>query len=320
MTVLPLLLALLAGCGGGKGPPKPSSATPPARTTTATPIDVCDLVPTETVAQLLERPLSVVGRSVGAPRNSTVDCQLGQLFATPLVTVTLSPDPIAADVFDAAYGDRAGGNPALIKNLGDKAYVRTEDTNRVLHVYANGAVLSVSVVFGQPGSDDAISMVQLIRLTRAAVKALPDNPVVVTRTSPRPCHEIDPTVLAATLGRPPTLDTGLTVGDGAIMCSWSGQPGSVTLTLTDDPLAVQRYLQAHPIDQSVAVAGVIRPADGRALSSPNDAGDLVVLVGTDRLMTVEVIPAAGYADDGIDTSDDERRVAEAGLALFDDLG
>ena len=35
-------------------------------------------------------------------------------------------------------------------------------------------------------------------------------------------------------------------------------------------------------------------------------------------MTVQVIPAAGYADDGIDTSDSERAVAKAGLALMPD--
>jgi hypothetical protein len=44
-----------------------------------------------------------------------------------------------------------------------------------------------------------------------------------------------------------------------------------------------------------------------------------VRLGTDRLLTLQVIPAAGYTDDGIDTSDSERKVAKAGLDLLQQM-
>ena len=326
---------LLTACTGGSSSAGGSDAVPAARTATATTVDVCDLVSAGTISQLLERQLIVVGRTAGAPRNTTVSCDFGVRFAEPVVTVTLAPDPIAQDVFDQAYGLRAGGNPDTM-SLGDKSYLRTEDTHRVLHVFVHGAVVSVGAVIGPPGSgaaaggsgDDAagsgaadggVSQTQLVKITRAAVRALPDNPAIESRTAPQTCDEVDGSVLADTLGRPPTLDAGLAFGNGALMCSWSGQPGSVTMTLTADPLDVQRYRHTHPVDDQVAVAGVLPRSEGRAMSSPDVAGDLAVQVGADRLMTLQVIPAAGYTDDGIDTSDSERVVAKAGLELLQQM-
>jgi hypothetical protein len=280
---------------------------------------VCNVVTGDPASTLLDVSLLVVGRSVGPARATTVECDLGERFGEPLVAVSLAPDPIARDVFDAAYGDPAGGNPGHLQQFGDAAYVRTEGTQRVIHVFVHGAVLSVSVTLGAIGSPDLISMAQLRRLTRAAVKALPDNPAVELSTAPPECGKIDGAVLADTLGRPPRLSAGLTYNGGSLVCSWSGQPGSVTVWMTDDPAVVSRFLDRHPLDQDVAVTGVVPPSQGRAYSSPKTAGDLVVLVGSDRLMTVQVVPAAGYADDGIDTSASEKAVARAGLALVADL-
>lgn len=298
-------------------------------------MDVCGLIPVDTISEVLERQVIVVGRTAGAPRSTTVTCDVGERFAEPVVSVTLAPDPIALDVFDQAYGLRAGGNPDQM-DIGEKAYLRTEDNHRDLHVFDNGAVLSVSALIGPPGSASAaggsgnsaagpgageggVTRVQLIRLTRAGVKALPENPVVETSTAPQVCDQVDATVLADTLGRPPTLDAGLAFGNGALMCSWSGQPGSVTMTLSTDPLDVQRYLHTHPIEEQVAVPGVLPSSEGRAMSSPQVAGDLAVQVGTDRLLTLQVIPAAGFTDDGIDTTESERDVAKAGLELLNQM-
>jgi hypothetical protein len=55
------------------------------------------------------------------------------------------------------------------------------------------------------------------------------------------------------------------------------------------------------------------------MSSPQVAGDLAVQVGTDRLLTLQVIPAAGFTDDGIDTTESERDVAKAGLELLNQM-
>jgi hypothetical protein len=330
LTVVSVLM--LSACTGGSSSSGGSKSVPAARTASATKVDVCELEPAEAVSQVVERPLIVVGRTAGAPRNTTVSCDLGERFAEAVVTVTLAPDPISLDVFDAAYGLRAGGNPDTM-TLGDKSYLRTEDNDRVLHVFVHGAVLSVTAVIGPPGSaaaaggsgesaagagadEGGVSRVQLIRITRAAVRALPENPVVDSSTAPPSCGEVDATVLAETLGRPPTLDAGLAFDNGALMCSWSGQPGSVTMTLTDDPRDLQRYLHTHPADDQIAVAGVLPPSEGRAMSSPEVAGDMAVQVDDDQLMTLQVIPAAGYTDDGIDTTASERKVAKAGLDLL----
>lgn len=123
-------------------------------------------------------------------------------------------------------------------------------------------------------------------------------------------------MLASTLGRPPTLDAGVSFGNGSLVCSWSGQPGSVTLTMTQDRTEISRFLDRHPINEDLPVEGILPPGQGRAYSDPRTAGDLVVLVGTDRLMTLQVVPAAGYANASIDTSDSERAVAKAGLAVL----
>lgn len=307
-------LTLLSGCGGHANPLSGPDATPAARTATATTVDVCDLVPASTASQLLDRAMVVVGRSVSPSRSATVECDIGERFGEPLVVVTLAPDPIAQDVFDAAFGDRVGGNPTRVQ-LGDAAYLRTEDVHRVIHVFVHGAVVSVSTVLGPLGSPDAISKVQLTRLTRTAVKALPENPVVESSTAPRPCDEVDGTVLANTLGRPPSLDAGLEYSSGSLICAWSGQPGSVTVEMTADPAEISRFLDQNPLDQEVAVAGIVQPSQGRAYSSPLTAGDLVLLV-RNKLMTIAVVPAAGYADESIDTSDSERAVAKAGLQLL----
>lgn len=310
---------LLAGCSGSPHPLSGHDATPPARTAATETVDVCHLIPPDVASHLLDRPLIVVGRTVGTARNATVGCDLGVRFGEPVVTVILAPDPIAKDVFEAAYGDRAGGNPSHTE-LGEESFIRTEDMSQVMHVFVRGAVLSVRVPLGPPGSDDAINVVQLKRLTRTALQFLPENPVVESRTAPEACAAIDATVLSDTLGRPPTLESGLQYSAGSLTCSWSGQPGSVTMSMTNDSSAIARFLDSHPVGQNLRVTGVVPRGDGRAYSSPSAAGDLVVVVGDgEALMTSEVIPAAGYADDGIDTSDSERAVARAGLALMSHL-
>lgn len=147
----------LAGCGGHRDPLSGPDATPAARTSTASTVDVCKLVRPRAASRLLDRALAVVSRTVDAARQATVQCDLGERFGEPLVTVTLAPDPLALDVFDTAYGKRAGGNPTRLQELGDAAYLRTEDTHRIVHVLVHGAVLSVSVVAGPIGSHDAVS-------------------------------------------------------------------------------------------------------------------------------------------------------------------
>lgn len=322
ITVVICCIAALAGasgCGGHRNPLSGADATPAARTAIARTVEVCGLLPAETASRLLERRLIVVGRAVGASRDATLECQLGDRFGEPFVIVSFAPEPIALDVFDAAYGDRAGGNPTHVNHLGDKAYVRTEDTHRVLHVFVHGAVLSVSVPFGPPGSEDTVTMRQLVRLTRVATEAVPANPAVEPKTAPPACADIDATVLAKTLGRPPSLDAGLAFGDSSLICSWSGQPGSVTVSMTVGADDVDRFLASNPVGQYVPVPGVLPRSEGRALSSPDLAGDLVVLVGGDGLMVLQVIPAAGYADASIDTTQSEREVAKAALSLLTQL-
>ncbi len=309
-------MAVLAGCGGHRDPLSGPDATPPARTAVATTVDVCELVPMGAASRRLDRSLLVISRTVDAARQTTVQCDLGERFGESLVTVTLAPEPVALDVFDTAYGKRAGGNPKRVQGLGDAAYLRTEDIHRIIHVLVHGAVLSVSALAGPIGSDGTVSRAQLVRLAKSAVTRLPENPVVETDTAPRPCALIDATVLASTLGRPPTLDSGVAFGNGSLVCSWSGQPGSVTVTITKDAAEISRFLAQHPLNEDLPVEGILPRGQGLAYSSPRTAGDLVVLVGQDQLMTLQVVPASGYANASIDTSASERAVAKAGLALL----
>ena len=62
-------------------------------------------------------------------------------------------------------------------------------------------------------------------------------------------------MLADTLGRPPRLSAGLGYTAGSLVCSWSGQPGSVTVWMTDDAAVISRFLDRHPVDQDVPVTG-----------------------------------------------------------------
>ena len=126
-------------------------------------------------------------------------------------------------------------------------------------------------------------------------------------------------MLAETLGRPPTLDAGLAFGNGALMCSWSGQPGSVTMTLTDDPSDLQRYLR-HPPGRRADRRGRCAAArrGRRAMSSPEVAATWWSRSATTSSSTLQVIPAAGFTDDGIDTTRRANATSpSAGLAPAD---
>jgi hypothetical protein len=310
-----LILVMVGGCGGSANPLHGPDATPHARRAAATTVDVCRLVSSRTAATVLDRPLLVIGRTVGAPRDPTVSCVIGPRFDEPVVTVSLAPVPVALDVFDEAYGEQAGGNPLPVRHLGRAAYIRTEGAQRALHVFVHQAILSVLVALAPTGSPDRITTQQLVDLTRNAVRNIPANPHIAAHTAPDRCVRISPAVLAETLGRAPTLDAGLVYSSGSLQCSWGSQPGSVTVTATDDPATIQRFRGDHDLAEYVAVPGVLARSEGRAYSSPQVPGDLIVLVGADELLiTMEVVPAAGYADAAIDTTKSERTLAAAVLA------
>jgi hypothetical protein len=315
VVCLALLVAVSAsGCGGKPDPLAGKDATPPIRTAAATSVDVCHLLSPGNASRVLQRPLLVVGRTVGPARDTTVQCEIGQGFDDPLVVVSLAPEPVARDVFDDAYGNRAGGDPVLTHNLGDTAYTRTEGDQRAIHVLVHGSVLSVSVPFGPTGEAAQVTKEQLVMLTRIAVGSLPANPVVEPMTAPRQCNAITAHALSDTLGRPPTVDAGLVFSPGSLTCSWGGQPGSVTVSVTDDVHVMAAFRASHTLSAYVRVPDVVPLGTGSAFSSNETAGDLVVFVDDRLMMRLDVVPAAGYTGPDIDTTDGERTLAEQLLA------
>ena len=196
-------------------------------------------------------------------------------------------------------------------SLGDKSYLRTEDNDRVLHVFVHGAVLSVTAVIGPPGSAAAAggsgesaagAGADEVGVSRVSSSGSPEQPCTRcrrTRSSTaapprRACDEVDATVLAETLGRPPTLDAGLAFGNGSLICSWSGQPGSVTMTLTDDPLRPPA-LPCTPTQPTSRSPWQVccRPTRGEPCRVPRSRATWRSRSATTSSMTLQVIPAAG---------------------------
>ncbi|MGH3508413.1 MAG: hypothetical protein ACRDO2_14545 [Nocardioidaceae bacterium] len=306
------LVAVTGGCTSSDVGIDPADAVPSARPGPATPVDVCRLVPAAEVSDLAGVRLSVVDARYLSARLATYRCGFGPSPARPQVTISLAPGPVALAVFDAAYGEQAGGDPTLVEQLGQRAYQRSEADQQSLAVLSHGAILQVAVHPGPvPEVEGGLLRPRaLVLLALTAVGRLPENARLGVPGPGLPCTGVPRGSVAAALGRPVALATQLTPADGSVMCSWAGLPGSVTVTVLDSPAEYARSIRAGAGDAGTPVRGV---PGGRAWSSPEVPGDLTVLVRPSTVARFEVVPAVGWAQEDVLTTPPE--VALAGQAV-----
>lgn len=299
-----VVIACLAGCSQNRDPTEPPGVTPPVLRGKPAVVDACALLPPEQASAIIAEPLSVVGTRIEPPRLETVRCDLGQRFGQPLVSVELTTDPIAYTVFDAAYGQAAGGDPQSVGSTKKPAIWRIQGNERRLRTFVHGAVVSVET------NDDLAPPLDrrvMVELSRLAVSRLPDNPVLRERGKLDRCASMSESVVGLALGRPPTLQAEFSV-NGSVQCSWGGQPGSAVVTVSDDPRDVRRFAKIAPDVEQVKVNGVGPRDEVQAWSNTEVAGDLVVL-SHDRVFSIEVTPAEGFSDPEITTTSPELALA-----------
>ena len=319
--LLAAVVVALTGRAGGPNAPVGPESTPPPRTEPATAVDVCDLLPPERVNQLLGASLHVVGRTVASARLPTAGCELGERVDAVVVSVTLEPEAIAAQVFDDAYGDAIGGDPAPVKDIGDRAYLRTENAGMSLHVYVHGGVVSVRVSLEPFDSRAPIRRSELLELTRLAVAEVPASPRLRVLDTSRRCGRVPEAVVEAAVGRAPTLASGADSPTGTV-CSWGAQPGSVTARISGGAEAVTRYRDLVVAGRYVHLGDLPGGAAGSgngigvvdAWSAAGRPGDLIVLHRR-GVVVVTVVPAAGFAESDLPTTPGERELAAALVRL-----
>jgi hypothetical protein len=116
-------------------------------------------------------------------------------------------------------------------------------------------------------------------------------------------------LVAGALGAPARLSSALLGAGDSVVCSWASLPGSVTATVLTGRrprVAAERALRG---DEGAAVA--VLPG-ARGWSGSDRPGDLVVLVGDNTVLRLDVVPVAGWADDDVPTT-------RAEIALARDL-
>ncbi len=300
------------GCQGSSAPETVSGDTPALRAGPLTRVDPCDLLPAATASRLLDLPVQVVGIEVGPASLPTLVCDLGQEFAEPVVSVSFTPEPIAPDVFDDAFGNSAGGDPLRVEGLGDQAFLRTEADVRSLHVFVRGAVLSVRSSLAPLTSRQPVRQPELISLAEAATANVPVNPGLATASDP--CPNVSSDDVGAALGRPPTMATQWKMADGSAMCSWGGRPGAATVEIIHGQQSIRDYHRTHDLADYVELGNLGTGSDIKAFSSIDLAGDLVITTPDQTLVLIMVVASAGYSDPSIETTDGERQLAKAILA------
>jgi hypothetical protein len=299
--VLALTIGLVATACSGDDGRDPEDVVALPRRGPVTAVDVCRLLPAEDVSALVGHPVSVVEGQYLSATLPTYRCGFGTTFGSAQVRVSLAPGPVVLPVFDEAYGEAAGGDPLPVERLGQRAYLRNEGGVRSLVVLSRGAILQVT-------APPALRPRRLVDLTTRAVERLPGNPVLDVPESGQPCTDLPPRVVQAALDVPIELGTTLVGPDGAVVCSWAGLPGSVTVTVRVSPADHQAAERQQHREDGVQVNELDR---ARGWSAADRPGDLVVLVGPSTVIRIDVVPAPGWASDDIPTTSAEVALANA---------
>lgn len=314
MSVAVGLVLAASACGGGGAPPLSREGDlPPTIDALPQAVDVCTLVPANIASNTLDTELRVVGLEYGPPQVPTLRCLLGTAFATPELSVELATGPIAANVFEDAYGDPAGGDPVFLKRVGDGAFLRSERDLRTVHVYTGGSVLTLRL---RADPTEEVRRAALVELADLAVDRLPRNPRLAPTRPPRACANVDSDAVAAAIGAPPSLSAGLADEAGSLQCSWASRPGSATVVVLRDPAQVEAYRRAMDPAEHTEVRGFPQRPGLEVWSRTDRAGDLVMVDGDGAMATVTVVPSAGFADGAVATTPGERELGQQVLDLL----
>ena len=317
-AALGLALAVLSGCGGDGSSPLGKGDIPPEPVGEPTPVDVCNLLPGIVASQVLERPVRITGIEYGPARVPTLRCLLGDEFGVAVVRAELAIGPISENVFNSAYGDRAGGDPVVVRTFGlrdvdleiDKdqifGYLRNEQDQLSIHVYVGGSIISLDV---RADPAQPVKRPQLITLASSMIAKLPPNPQLAPTSAGPLCAHVSSDAVGAAIGAVPTLAAHRDDLDGSVMCSWAASPGSATVTVVRDETSVADY--RRNVDDSLyrTVDGIPGTAGLEVLSRDDDAGDLTIFAGRRTMVFISVIPSAGFADAGIGTTPAESDLA-----------
>lgn len=302
-AVLAASALLVVGCSGDAADSSGAPTSVPERSGRAEAIDACELAGKRQVERALQRTLRVVGRRAEAPTLPTETCLWGSEFSVPVLEVQVTPGPVAADTFEAAFGPDAGGEPDRVKGLGEAAYARTGMTDRTLQVLAEGVVLTLEAK-DDPGN--SLPESALTTVAGAAVDALPANPQLPAGSSGAACARIKDGLIAEVLGAEPELRRMHRGGDGAALCSWSALPGNLVVTVRTNPTQVTNFRA----NLSPRLYTEVKGTGVETYSQNQQAGDLLMFVG-ESLVEVETLPAEGLPAEDTPTSESEMRLARA---------
>ena len=297
------LLLVLTACSGDEPSADPASAPVPTRAGEVVRIDACGLVPREAMRRALGEPVRVVGRELDPPTLPTETCLWGHEFGVALVEVQVTPGPVARQTFEAAFGPAAGEDPRPLP-VGEAAYARTGLTSRSLQVFAHGVVLSLEAR-DSPG--DRLPRRALTDVAAAVLAELPGNPALADDDPPPPCGRVAEPAVAAAMRAGVRLRSAFVEGRGPgspAMCSWTGLPGHVVVTVRTDPVQVTNFRANLSPRVYARVPGV--PAE--AWSQNDHAGDLLLFLD-DALVEVTALPGEGFSSPGTATTAGEIRLA-----------
>ena len=276
-------------------------------------VDACRLLRPVDASTVVGRRLVRVGLAYGAAQLPTLGCDLGEDFGVPEVTVALATGPVPLNVFEQAYGDEAGGDPVAVARLEPRAFLRSEQDLRSLHVFLRGSILSLTV---RLDPTTPITRSQTIQLAQLAVARVPRHPLLAPTPTSRPCVDVGPGPLSAAIGAVPVRSSTLRGPAGALMCSWTSQPGSAVVTMLRSRTAIEAYLRRLRLSDYSDVPAVTTPPGVRALSRDDRPGDVLLRDGARVLVSISVVPTAGYADEEIETTPGELALVDAVVAAL----
>ncbi|HEX2175844.1 MAG TPA: hypothetical protein VHG70_08025 [Nocardioidaceae bacterium] len=304
--VVGALVLLAGGCSGGDSAAGDPAGEPPPRTGEVVRVDACKLVARRALRRAVGEPVRVVGRELDPPTLPTESCLWGREFGVALVEVQVTPGPVAADTFEAAFGPAAGDDPREV-DVGEAAYAREGLTSRTLQAFDNGVVLSVEAR-DSPG--DRLPRRALDAIATAVLDNMPANPELADADPPRPCSRVDERAVAAAMGaevrlRSAHVQDGSAGSGSAAMCSWAGLPGHVVVTTRTDPVQITNFRA----NLSPRVYERVPQVPAEAWSQDNHAGDLLIFVD-DALVEVTALPGEGFSSEGVPTTPGEVRLAK----------
>lgn len=313
MAGLAIAIALTASaCGSDKEPMSSPGDKPAEITADPKQVDVCSLLHPSDVTAALGIQVSEVSLQYGAAQVPTLQCGLGREFGVPEVSVQLATGPISLNVFDDAYGHRTGGDPEIVKGLGDAAFYRKDSDGMEIRALVNGAILTLEVA---SNSEQPREKKATVGLARMVADRLPKNPRLAPTSAGSLCTRAPDEAITQAIGTAASVTSSLADDDGSLMCSWAARPGSVVITVVRSPERVASYRRLLDDNLYTTVEG-IEGGGIQTLSRTDRAGDLLIFDGKEALAVITVVPTAGFSDPKVATTPGELALANGVVAML----